>query len=256
MSKILIYDTEANSLDTQKGVIQELAYALYDSDSKRCLKASSQLLKWGKNYEVDPRALEITGLTRDFCEKHGGPSIRVFEEFINVVKEADYVVGHNILQFDNPLMISNLKACELHPYLFQSSKYIDTYIDIDYDNKFKNFSLKYLSLDHGYVLSGAHQALQDVYACAHILFSYEFKEIVERSMEPICNFAIYTQYADTEARDRLFNLKFRWNRETKRWEKKARKSHIDKIVKYYNGAVFVDGNLYSESPGQQMSLSI
>lgn len=246
MAKILFYDLETNSLDTSRGFIQEMAYAIFDLETQRCLAAHSFLLSWGMAYSVDPAAFLVTKLSRDYCEKHGEIAATVLSDFITLLKteQVQYVAGHNILQFDNLMLNTNIKRALFESFNINDYKCLDTYIDIPYPAHIKNLTLKYLALDHDYVLTGAHEALRDVFACAHVFFKYNTSEILERAQSPLVLAAAHTNYNDTESRDQLVSLKFRWNRLQKRWEKQVRKSSIDSIQSVYTGPLFVDDILY------------
>lgn len=260
MAKILFFDTEANSLDTKFGFVQELAWALYDSESKRCLDSNCRLIKWNRGYTVDPEAFNVTGLSREFCEDHGSEAGQVFEEFLDPIlnKKVDYLCGHNILGFDVPIMTSNiLRSSYPNVEVLNSVPFIDTYIDLPYPDSIRNYSLKYLALDHGYALLGAHQAMNDVFACAHVFFKYPFDKILELAISPLVTFAAYTAYQNVAARDQLKSLKFRWNGEKKRWEKSARKSHLGIIRARYDGPLFINDVLFEpeqEKAEKQMEL--
>lgn len=221
--KICFFDTECNSLDTLGGYIQEIAWAVYDIRSKRLLDAKSRLVSWGMQYEVESGAYETTGLGRDFCELHGKAARHVFEEFITDVSRIKYLGGHNILGFDLNMLRSNVKRAMFSDlYLPNEPMFIDTMIDCPYPANQKYFSLKYLAFDHGYVMSNAHQALADVFACAHVFFSYPFEECIKIASTPVVLLSAYTDYFDTDSRDKLHQKKFKWNREKKRWEKRTR----------------------------------
>ena len=257
MAKILFYDLETNSLDVKRGYIQEIAWAVFDLETKRCLSAHNYLLSWGMAYSVDPGALAVTGLTRDYCEKHGEIAATVLSDFVALFKteQVQYVAGHNILQFDNHMLNTNVKRALFDEFNLNDYRCLDTYLDVPYPPSIKNLTLKYLALDHGYVLTGAHQALQDVFACAHIFFSYKTEDVLEKALNPIVMASAYTSYTDTESREQLVGLKFRWNRLNKRWEKQIRESDIDAVRSVYFGPIFINDVLYEgKKVGEQFEL--
>lgn len=260
MARFLFFDTEANSLDVNLGFIQEIAWALYDSETGRCLEAKSNLLKWNRGYTVDDGALAVTGLSRAFCEEHGRDAGEVFEEFLDIImtQKAHYLVGHNILGFDIPILRSNvLRSSYPNAEVIDSITPIDTYIDLPYPDSMRNYSLKYLALDHGYALLGAHQALNDVFACAHVFFKYPLSAIIASAHSPVVEFEAYTSYHDAQARSELKRLKFWWNPEKKCWRKSARKSYAKIIRETFKGSLFIDGNLHDPDqppPEPQMEL--
>jgi DNA polymerase III epsilon subunit-like protein len=230
MAKILIADTECNSLDTENGYIQELAYGLYDTDNRRFLNATSELIKWNTPYSVEEGAYEVTGLSRDYCNENGRDASRVFADFTIALGKADYVCGHNFLAFDRPILLSNLARVFFtreHP--INATPLIDTILDCPFPKSLKQHSLKYLALDHGYVLTGAHQALNDVYACAHVLSCYDFKQVIQIAATPVITLTKKIDFFDLESRDRLKNMKFYWNPNRKVWEKRIREYWLPEI---------------------------
>lgn len=227
MSKILFLDSECNSLDTERGFIQELAWAVYDIDQKRLLKSQSHLLQWIMHYEVDPQAFAVTGLSREFCEKNGKPAPQVFSEFLKDVSEVDVLGGHNLLDYDKPMIWHNiLRTLFSPPKGFMEKFTFDTMFDCPYPNPRQVMALKYLSYDHGFILSNAHQAMADVFACAHVFFSYPYEKCLEIAKTQLMTMHGYTQWGDEEGRESFYRQKFRWNRERKRWERRARAFYI------------------------------
>lgn len=256
MAKILFYDLETNSLDTERGFIQEIAYAVFDTETKRCIKSQSHLLAWGMGYVVDPNALAVTNLSREYCEKNGEVASTVLSDFVTLIKtcQVDYIAGHNILQFDNLMLKSNVLRSMFEEFNINEYKCLDTYLDLEYPAFIKNYTLKYLALEHGYVLSGAHEAMNDVFACAHIFFQYPVDKTLAKAKDRIVLLSAYTAYTDTESREQLNALKFKWNRVTKRWEKRVRESQVESVRKIFSGPFFVDDVLFDNAKNEQLEL--
>ena len=228
MAKILFLDSECNSLDTELGFIQELAWAIYDSGTKRLLKCSSHILDWGgMHYDVEPGALQVTGLSKEFCQETGRPAQLVFEELLLDLAKVDAVAGHNIIEYDLKILNSNIKRSLYAEPTSLNEKFIfHTIWDCPYENPRQIMSLKYLAYDHGFILTNAHEALADVLACAHVFFKYPFKTCYEIASTPLVTLHGYTVYQDEEGREAFYRQKFRWNRDNRRWEKKCRAYYI------------------------------
>lgn len=223
--RILIFDTECNSLDRDYGYIQELAWAVYDTSSWRLLSCQSKLLKWGVDYEVDKGAFNATGLTHDFCEQHGESPDNVFSAFLGDTLDVSYVCAHNLLGYDDQMLKSNIRRTELYSMnlsIYDDKLKIDTLIDCPYPDNTKFMSLKYLALDHGYFHPYAHQAMTDVFACKHILSNYDFRVVEKIASTPIIMISSKIDFEDVESREKLKASKFRWNSSKKVWEKKVR----------------------------------
>lgn len=259
---ICFFDTECNGLDTDHGFVMELAWAVYDVRKMRCLSAESHLLKWNMQYEVEKEAQAVTGLTREFCEANGSPAGEVFTKFLLASSKCFAVAGHNVINFDKKIMKSNImRALFSEPKQFLDQFTFDTYFDCPYPSTQKQMSLKYLALDHGYILNGAHEALNDVFASAFVFFKYKFAECLEIARTPLMTINGYTDFHDVEGREKFYKAKFRWNRDYKRWEKQLRAYHIpgtQLTLGDYNlytaegGAIRVlDDSPAKESPNEQ-----
>ena len=240
---ILFYDTECNSLDTKQGNVMELAWAVYDISSHRLLWSKSYLCRWRLQYEVDPGAFLATGLRREFCEANGRAVLDVFAEFLSDCEKVDLVGGHNILGFDHLMMTSNVKrVLGDEPKQLLKLPAIDTFIDCPFPDSQRILSLKYLALDHGFVMTNAHQALADVFASHHIFKSYPFEKCLEISKTPMVECVAYTDFHDEKGRELVNSLRFRWDRANRRWSKKCRKYHVEKMKKQLEHiSLFVEG---------------
>jgi hypothetical protein len=240
--KLLCYDTECNSLDPLGGYVMELAWAIFDIDSWRCLQSESHLIRWGRQYPVEKEASDVTGLSWEFCETNGRAAIFAFNSFVSSCDNVDFLCGHNAIAYDKPMMYSNIKRAQA----FSSENclqdwnripHIDTLVDCPFPATQKVHALKYLALDHGYVLSGAHEAINDVFACAHILKQYPFEKVLEISRTPLVTLTAKIAWEDIEGRDRIKNSRFYWNSKTKLWEKRIREYWLPGIQMQLGTAV-------------------
>ncbi len=230
--KIAIFDTECNTLDTAEGFVQELAWAIYDVRSWRLLKSRSHLLKWNKPYEVEPGAFAATNLSREFCEENGTSANYTMVEFLSDVHDVDFVCGHNMISYDIPMMKTNIQRacfCDYSRSSLAAKHPIDTLIDCPFPETMKIHALKYLAYDHGFILSDAHQALADVFACKAVLSSYDFDTVLEISKTPMVTLTTKIDFNNLEARERIKNSRFYWNPTRKVWEKRIREFHLPGI---------------------------
>jgi DNA polymerase III epsilon subunit-like protein len=233
--KIFFYDTECNSLDTENGFIQELAWAIFDSKSWRCLSAQSFLINWGLNhYVVDPEAFSVTGLSKEFCDENGEHPLTVFQNFMISALTADAFCGHNAVAYDFPMVDSNIKRAMLDNPLTLDSKFktmphIDTLTDVEYPSNQKQLSLKYLALDHGFILNNAHEALADVFACAHILKQYDVERALEIAKTPMIKIRTKIDWNNVQGREKVKQARMYWNPTLKCWEKNVREFFVPGI---------------------------
>ena len=113
------------------------------------------------------------------------------------------------------------------------SPHIDSYFDLKLPKNLKAKSLSYMALDHGYVHFGAHQALSDVFACAHILSQYRINETIKIAETPLIEIITENSYreygASQERKKLLYELGFRWHPETKTYRKTLREFYLEEI---------------------------
>lgn len=231
--KIFAYDTECNSLSTDDGFIQEVAWAVYDSETWRCLFAKSYLINWPTAYTVDPGALAVTGLTVEFCREFGRRPGDVFMEMLRDMGSSDVLCGHNAIHYDRPMLRTNIKRAMLFDVgpesPLENRLHIDTLLDCEYPSTMKIQSLRYLAYDHGFILSNAHQALADVFACAHLLKCYPLERTIEIAKTPVVKITSKIDWDNTEARERIKQARFYWNPTLKLWEKSIREFYVPGI---------------------------
>jgi len=252
--KILVYDTECNSLDTSTGFVQELAWGIWDAQARRCVKAQSSLVKWDMEYQMDEGAAAVTGLSKKFCDDNGQDSIKIFSDFEKDLSFCDYLCGHNAKAYDKPMMISNLirsrtdNRCDVyipsHQESYVKSKtLIDTFTDIEYPKNIKMQSLKYLAFDHGYILNGAHEALNDVFACAHLLFSYDLNKTISNAVQPIFKVQVTLKYNDPNT-NFVKESGFKWNPDLKVWHRNMRSDKLSDFKLPYPEGIKIESFLF------------
>lgn len=234
--KILVYDTECNSLDTEKGFIQEIAWAKYlvEGNKWRCIQAKSSLISWDIPYDVEPEAFKVTGLSREMCNVNGRKAALDLHEFMASTYDCDHIGGHNVKNYDAPMVLHNAKRSGPFSLTWEVNQQIDSLVDIDYPEQFKQKSLKYLALDHGYILNGAHQALNDVFASAHLFSCYDIEKTIENSKIPMIEVVARFPYNDPmrESRNNLLRAnKFRWDTERKVWKKEIKENKLIELEK-------------------------
>lgn len=236
--KIIVYDTETSGLDTENDLILELAYGIYHvceiTNSWRLAESQSTLIKWHKEYVLKPEVEKLIGLGRIQCETYGHDADICFDDFMNLAKNCDFVAGQNILSYDNKIFLSNcVKASSLDFNLnfeFDRLKFIDTIYDLPLEEGSVVRALKYFALDHGYVLNGAHQAMNDVFACAHILSCYPISKTIEIASTPLIQVSASIHYSDQKTKDLLYKRGFRWNQKIKVYQKTIREFYLKKLT--------------------------
>lgn len=233
MALVLVVDTETTGLDPKLDYVIELGFVLYDTDEKRIIEYSNDLVLWPGRPEVLPKIRELTGISNSLLEKYGQNPIEVFEKLTRRAYLAKYVVGHNILKFDREMIshsIFRLSNDELNRR-FYSWKYIDTMCDLPYPKNIEVRKLKYLAFEHGHIMSNAHQALDDAIATAMILSKYDFSIVEEAVNSPMVELVADVSYAE---REKAKLNGFQWDKARGKWILTSRKYYLDEKKKQLN----------------------
>lgn len=111
-TRILVFDTETTGVDAANDYILSLSWQVLDSK----LHKTDEQTRYFKSPLPDDAikgALRVNGLTEDVLEKLGTTDKRkVLEEFVEVAKSCDLLVGHNV-RFDIAIVSSECKRVGL-----------------------------------------------------------------------------------------------------------------------------------------------
>lgn len=233
---ITLFDAETNGLDTENDLILELAWATYDVDeitnTWRLTECYSSLISWEQEYTLDLKLEKMLSLTKNQCLQQGHAPEFVISKFLSVSNLSVFIAGQNILAYDNKILTSNILKCDFYeeaPVAFGNHNFIDTLFDLPLPEEQKPKALKYFALDHGYVLNGAHQAMNDVFACAHVLSCYPILKTIEIASTPLVKLFAAIAYQEAEKKKKLYEQGFRWNPDARRYEKTVREFYKQKI---------------------------
>ena len=217
--------TWTNPVDTKKCLVTEIGAVLVDSDDMKNPLAVQSNFIWGADYPKSPQELiDLTGLTDNILSEFGiNPKVG-FEELIELINKADYVVAHNGNEFDKPILEAE---CARYGLEMPSVPWVDTKTDVPYPKSIKTSKLSYLCAEHGFTNSGAHRALFDTLSMLRVLSMYNIDEVLELSKQPTVYCVASVSFADKHlARDRGYY----WNPDAKKWYKamKAPAAQIEK----------------------------
>lgn len=90
INSIVIFDFETGGLDPNKNPLMEVAMLAVDGVELQELVRYDNLIKpYDNNLHYDPKALNITGLTKELCEKEGERLAQVAEDMYKFFEEAN-----------------------------------------------------------------------------------------------------------------------------------------------------------------------
>jgi DNA polymerase-3 subunit epsilon len=127
--KVLVFDTETTGLPEKNALIAEqhrwpyivqLSYILFDTEKKSLLKTVNVIIKIPEHVRIPPECTALHSLTQDICQLKGDLIKPILETFLQTVKEADVLVGHNIA-FDKNMITVECKRQGLTYDILQTS---------------------------------------------------------------------------------------------------------------------------------------
>lgn len=262
MSLVLGFDLETTAIDTRIAWITEIAAVLYDTERKRAVRSFCTLVKWDgyENFEFPEEAQKICNLTPEMLLKYGLQAEFAIAEFFDMAAAADYVVGHNVIDYDSRVLETSLHrvlGAEIYDSRFYRLKYIDTYIDLPLPSGKQFTKLKYMCIDHGYVLNDAHTALADVFGCLHLLSQYDWETVKAIASTPLVTISAHAKYDDWGKKEKLKSARFYWNRDMKMYQKVIRAYWLEQLKSQLSFDVDVkEKALYALTPRQDAQLSL
>lgn len=229
------FDTETTGLNTQEDEILELGYAIYHKDNPVPLLLKSSFIRNQKK-EISKEITELTGITQETVDKFGLHPMDVYEEYIDDLNKYDvkYAVGHNSLNFDTPMITSNVSrfTTQRLPPLVT----VDTMYDIKYRTKSKSLRLSYLLADHGFINPFPHRALTDAMGCAILAYQYDMDKMLEIASTPMVEIRADVGY---DKRDLAKALQYQWDGDRKIWAKKIREFYLKEEIQRASFPVLV-----------------
>ncbi len=228
--------------------ITEIGAVLWDTNHGP-VKIFSEILNLGK--EICPEAEEYTGITNQVIKKYGldpYAHTQLFRSKMNelfyMMTKVDYIVAHNGLEFDKPILIRFINSLGNH---MPDKTWIDTMIDVPYPNNCASRSLTFLAGFHLLLNCFPHRAITDVLTMMAILMKYDLDEVIKCAETPIVEAVWSSPYPSkhkykgdskayllamkefTKNKSLASKYRFRWNPEDKEWVLKTRKHLIPDI---------------------------
>lgn len=164
---LLGIDLETTGLDTSVCEVIEIGAVLWDTDSNQILRSYSTLVK--SERPIPQEVSKLTGITPEMVDRFGTPWATVLTFLDRLQSECDYLVGHNVKNFDAVIL-------ERMGMQFQKP-WMDTMEDVPYPPEIKTRKLTHLAADHGFVNPFPHRAVTDVLTTLQVLSFYSSEDI-------------------------------------------------------------------------------
>lgn len=220
MRSILIIDTETTGLEPKRDWLLEIGLVLYSLENKSIMAQLSYLLNVPDNPSEHINNIPL-GAARQFCN-YG------FSEYYDntakkMIESADVFVAHNA-DFDKKWM-------EILDPIWLTKPWICTLNDVSWPAiPAGGLSLVNLALHYGMAVFDNHRALPDCNLLAGI-FKREpnTKELLTRALEPKKLYFAPCIYDNFKLRDEIKSHGFKWNPESKQWQKKLTMEEFKKV---------------------------
>jgi DNA polymerase-3 subunit epsilon len=234
----LFLDFEATDKDVATARITQVGFSIYDIERKKELYHFSSLILPEGEYEIDPVAAAITGISKEQLEEFGIALTKVFDVLVRHLNGVDFLAAHNLHNYDLPLLLNEVKR--LGREEFQLPKLIDTRFDIPWPEHIETRKLTYLAAELGIVNPAAHSARHDVDLMAMLFFKFPVEATIARSESPQIWVRANVSY---DNREKAKARRFLWDGNNKWWVKFFKQCDFDKetfdfsttILKDYKG---------------------
>lgn len=219
---LAFFDFETTGKDLLNDRVTQLAVALYDSVDKKMLGCYSNTLYSEEYPPIHPDASKITGMTDERLKRVGELPRESFIILMHYFTKAEKIIGHNIRQFDLPILMEEMKRMLMPIEAFHNV--IDTRFDLEIPDHIATRKLAYLAVEHGINAIGAHAAIFDVIMNAELFFKYDVDRTILLSQTPEIWIRAHVKF---EGKDDAKDRKFRWDGKNKFWVKQIKENHYE-----------------------------
>lgn len=209
---LLFIDLETNDIDISKAEIIEVGFIL-STKSLNIIKSGSFLIKCEN--EVPEKIQKILELNKTFLEEHGYEKSKGLETLSKLIASAKYIVTHNGLKFDCPI-IERILGNDI----FNDKIQIDTlrHLPKSFYEKCESKKLKYICIEKAILFPEVHRAIHDINMvfCLVKQFKNELEDIIKEAEKPVYKFMVIPITQDDK--DLLKTSGGYWNSIDKHWE--------------------------------------
>lgn len=209
MSLVCGVDFESSGLDPVKDRIVEVGAVLYQWETRIPLVLQSALVFAGVT--LSQELTDIHGITNEMLGDYGRSEEAVFEDLRSLMSQADYVMAHFGNDFDQKFCRETFARLNIP---WPDKLWLDTSIDVVYEEKITTRNLQYLAAEMGFVNPYRHRAVFDVLTMLRVASEFPLEKIVARAKEP----TVYVQaLVSYEEKEKAKEKGYRWFAPTKTW---------------------------------------
>ena len=228
---IAALDFETTGLDKHNDRVIELGVALYSTGHRRFLDSVGQLVK--SDVLVTPEVTGITKIQPSAVTCFGYEDGDALGTVIEFIGQADAVIGHNIREFDWPMLQAWVKR--VGGLTLEDKLVVDTFEDLPYG--VKPGSLVAMCAEAGFLLADAHSALADAQGSLKLGLHYNIDVVVERAkMQTVVVQSLAPRNMNSENK----KFKFRWAPAPyKIWWKAVKESDVELLAREFPFSIAV-----------------
>lgn len=219
----IFLDFEATDKDVTTARVTQIAYSIYDIERKKEIYHNSCLILPEGEYEIDPVAKAITGISKEQLEEFGVAFNKVLDVLARHLSCVDFLAAHNLHNYDLPLLKNELKR--LGREEFSLPQLVDTRFDVPWPEHIETRKLTYLGAEFGIVNPSAHSARHDVDLMALLFFKFPIESVMERAQSPQVWIRANVSY---DNREKAKARRFLWDGNNKWWVKLYKQCDLEK----------------------------
>lgn len=217
---VLGLDCESSGLSVTEDRIHEFGAVLFCMNKKVPLQLYSCFVR--PSIPMPDDYVSPTGIELAWLNQYGVSICDAFGEIQKMATKAECVVAQNGINYDKPLIESELCRHNIQNHLLKSIHWVDTRYDLPFDYTPKSRHLNHLAADAGFINPFPHRALFDAMTCVRLASMYDFEKVLAHSKIPWVNVRIMTNFDQKQiAKD----LRYSWDGRI--WVKKVKEDQFE-----------------------------
>lgn len=228
------FDTETTGLNVESDHIIQVGAVLWDTKApiKKAKMKLDALITLPSHADIDPKASDVNGITREDLDKYGRSFESVMTELHAMFSKAEFVVAHNGNLFDRPIYRANCNRYSVAP---SGRPWIDTSCDIEFPGSISTRKLVYLATEHGFINPFPHDAVSDVLTMLKVADCYDWEKTVLWAKSATLTVKAETNFSQKELAKKQ---NYRWDGDNKMWVKSIKDFQLAEVQKLAQEAGF------------------